>query len=144
MRRQNIVWLGATVAMLSLAACFSDPTKSLRSGPSRLVVTELAAPNGRTLQNVGTLTYADINVNDTLILGIQVQDNQGNYFSFSAPTLGSGSAAIAALAAFPDTVLGTVPGNTLWKALLIGASSGSTTVTIQADGVSDTVKVTVN
>jgi len=139
MKRQNIVRLGATVAMLSLAACFSDPTKSLRSGPSLLVVTNLGDASF-----VGNLTHASVDSGATLLLGIQVQDNAGNYYSFSAPTVGSNSSSIATFAVLPDSALPAVPGNTRWKALLTGVAPGSTTLTIQADGVMDTVSVTVN
>lgn len=141
MRRQGFVWLGAAVAVLGTAACFTAPVKA--GSASRVLVTEVKAPSGHELQSVGDLTFVSIAKNDTVVLGIQVQDNVGNYFSFAAPTLATGSSAVATLVAFPDTTLGVLPGNTFYKALLIGAGTGTTPAIITAAGVTDSVAVKV-
>ncbi len=142
MRRQGFVWLGA-VAVLGSAACFTAPSGSKATSPSRIIVTEVKAPSGHELQDVGDLTYVTMAKNDTIVLGIQVQDNTGFYYSFGAPTLATGSSGVATMAAFPDSVLGVLPGQTFYKALLIGAGTGTTPAIITAAGVTDTVTVNV-
>lgn len=144
MRQRGFVWLGATVAILGAAACFSPPTGTKATSPSMIVVTEFKAPSGHSQQSVGTLTYANIAVGDTMVLGIQVKDETGFYYAFSAPTFASGNAGVANLVEFPDTALAHVPGNTLFKAYLIGVATGTTSVQIQAAGLTDTVAVNVN
>lgn len=141
MRRQGIVWLGATVAVLGAAACsYNDPTSSLRNGPSRLQVTEISG--AEQLQSVGSLAFLNLAVNDTVTVKIQVRDQQGNYYEFSEPTYSIGTAT-ANMVTMPDTVQNHVPGNTAWKALIIGTAAGTTSAIITAAGVADTITVTV-
>src|SRR5262249_30278286 len=40
MRRQGLVWLSAAVLALGAAACFSDPTSSLRNGATRIQLSQ--------------------------------------------------------------------------------------------------------
>lgn len=151
MRRQGIVWLGATIAILGAAACFSDPTSANRGSASRLQITEISgtAP----LQAVGTLTFINVDTGQTITLSIQLRDKQGNYFSFPAPTVGTASAAVATLTVYPDSSNPlqpyngdnpfTAPGNPYWKVLLHGVATGTTTGTVTAAGVTDTFAINV-
>ncbi len=141
MRRQGIVWLGATIAILGAAACFSDPTSSSRNGASRLQITELTGTSP--LQSVGTLATVNMGVNDTITLQIRVRDTQGNYYPFAAPTLGTASSAVATLVNQPDSSKATAPGNPYWLVWLVGTGSGTTTATVTAGGVTDTFAVIV-
>jgi len=143
MRHQGIVWSCATVAILGATACFSPPTGTKATSPSRITVSEFQTPGSHSQLLVGTLTFANLKINDTLVLGIQVQDNTGYYYAFSAPTFSTSNSAVADLVAFPDSILGVVPGNTLYKALLIGKGAGTTSVQVQASGLSDSVAVKV-
>lgn len=128
MRRQGLVWLAAGVVALSAAACFSDPTKSLRAGPTRLVL---------------STSFANMTVAETLLVTVQVTDDQGNFQSFAEPTYTPASATVAAMASIPDTTIVSIPGLTLWKSNLVGKAVGNTKVMIVAGGVTDSILVKV-
>ena len=147
MRRQGTIWFSAAVLVLGVAACkFSDPTSSLRGGPFAIHVTELVSSKSSyrpTLTATGTVSYADLAVAETLTVGVQVVDQQGNYLSFAAPTYSTASGTVSAMVPFPDTVHITIAGNTLWKAQMIGKAAGNTTAIVQAAGIADTITVKV-
>src|SRR5579859_5693294 len=140
MRRQSSIWLSAAILVMGAAACkFSDPTSSLRGGPSSLRVTELASTNSGYRPQptaVGTVTYADLAVAESVTVGVQVLDGQGNYLSFTVPTA---SAAVATAENLPDNTA--IPGGTLWKARIIAVAAGTTTAIVTAAGLADTITV---
>jgi hypothetical protein len=145
MRRQGKIWLSATVLVLGAAACkFSDPTDSQRGGPSAVRITELGTNDGTyrpVLTAVGSVVHVDLAVAESVVVGVQVLDGQGNYLAFAVPTLGTASGTVAAMVNLPDSTA--VPGGTLWKGLLIGNAAGTTTATVQAAGLSETITVRV-
>ncbi|HEY2807087.1 MAG TPA: hypothetical protein VGI92_14605 [Gemmatimonadales bacterium] len=114
--------------MLAAVSCFKDPTSSLQGSATRLDL---------------SVNFANLAVGDTQVVTIQAVDNQGNFKAFAAPTYAPAAPSVANMIAFPDTVIGTVPGNTLYKALLIGAAAGNTKVSITAAGVTDSIIVVV-
>lgn len=128
MRRQGLGWLAASVTVLATMSCFKDPVTSLQGSATRLIL---------------STTYATVTARpDTDVITIQAQDDQGNFQAFAAPTYTSVDPTIATMVAFPDTVVGTVPGATLWKALLIaGPNFGTTKIAVTAAGVTDTISV---
>lgn len=128
MRRQGLVWLAAGVVALGAAACFSDPTKALRAGPARLVLSR---------------SFANMTVAETLLVTVQAVDGQGNYQSFTEPTYTPASAIVATMASLSDTTIVSVPGLTLWKANLVGKAVGTTKVMVVAAGITDSISVKV-
>lgn len=146
MRRQGIVWLGATIAILGATACFKDPISSLRGTPSHVRVTY---DNG----NIGTLTEVHVPLGATGKLRIQLVDGNGNLYPFTAPTLATANPSIATLVTYPDSANPlqpyngsnpyTAPGNPYWKADISGLAAGTTTATITAGSVTDTLTVIV-
>jgi len=128
MKPQGKAWLVAGVLALSAAACFNDPASDLRNGPAQVVLSN---------------SFLNLAVNDTVVVNVQVMDGQGNPQSFTNPTYASGDAAVVGIAPLPDTILRTVPGNTLTKAIVYGIAAGTSSVSVTAAGLTGTINVVV-
>ena len=129
MRRQGMGWFAAGVLVLASVSCFKDPVKPLQGGAARLTLNR---------------SFANMTVPETLIVTVQAVDAQGNFLAFPAPTYATGAATVATMIPFPDTVIGTIPGNTLYKALLISQAVGNTVTKVTAAGVTDSIVVQVH
>ena len=128
MRRQGMGWLAAGVLVLASVSCYKDPVKPLQGGATRLIVSR---------------SSATVSVPDSLVITTQVVDQQGNYLTFGAPTVTTLDPTIANIIPFPDSIIGTIPGNTLRKLEIVAVSAGQTKVTVTVDGLTDTVGVLV-
>lgn len=126
MIRQSKVWVAAGLLALS-AACFSDPTKSLRGGASQLILSRSSI----TLKN-----------GDSLDVTGYVVDEQGNTIPSSGVTWASTDNTIAVV--HPDSAR-PIPGQAFDRAFVVGATNlgGVTTVTLTANGLTATARVTV-
>ncbi|MFI5278906.1 MAG: pre-peptidase C-terminal domain-containing protein [Gemmatimonadales bacterium] len=127
MRRQGLVWLAAAVLALGAAACFSDPTKSLRGGATRLSLA----------QNTLTIHTGD----STSVQGL-VYDDQGNQLTLTGATWSTTDATVATVR--PDTS-NPIPGDAYTRGIIKGVTSagGITTVVLTFGSLTDTVRVTV-
>ena len=108
------------------------------------MVTELSTTNSTyrpQLTALGSITYADLAVAESVTVGVQVLDAQGNFLAFATPAVSTGSGTVAAMLNLPDSTA--VPGNTLFKAQIIGKAACTTTAIIQAAGIADTFTVKV-
>ena len=128
MKHLRKTMLVAGVLALGAAACFSDPTSSLRNGASRLNLSK---------------TFVVLAVGDTTLVNVEVLDEQGNPQQFAAPTLTPVDAAVATAALQADTVKNHLPNGAFWGALIAGAGPGRTAVNVQAGGVTDSIIVLV-
>jgi hypothetical protein len=128
------------VLALSAAACFSDPTSSLRGGPARLEFSDVQATTvGTSVKNL-VMT----GTRDTVTLNIRVLDGQGNALAFTIdPVAGYASTAptIVGIQAYPDTAARTVPGNTSTRAIVYGLAPGVGYARISAAGLTDSIWV---
>jgi hypothetical protein len=125
MRRQGSVWLVAAVLALGAAACFSDPTKALRNGATRLQLSQY------------TVT---LKAGDSLSVRAYVLDDQGNQLDVGTPTWTSADPTIATARA--DAA---APGDVFSNGVVVGVNNqaGVTDVTVTIQGVQATVRVTV-
>jgi hypothetical protein len=125
MRRQGLVWLAATVAALGAAACFSDPTKALRNGATRLQLSQY------------TVT---LKAGDSLSVRAYALDDQGNQLDVGTPTWSSADPTVATARA--DAA---APGDVFANGVVVGINNqaGTTSVTVTVDGVQATIHVTV-
>jgi hypothetical protein len=127
MRRQGLVWLAAAVLAFGAAACFSDPTKSLRTGATRLSLA----------QNTLTLHTGD----SASVQGL-VYDDQGNELTLTGATWSSTDAAVATVR--PDTA-NPIPGDAYTRGVVkaVAGGGGVTTVVLAFGSLTDTLRVTV-
>jgi len=127
MKNQRKAWLAAGLLALVAAACFSDPTSDLRSGPTAI-----------------TVNFAAVSVaagDSVTLIGI-VRDNQGNPLPVGTVSWTSADPSVAVA---NEDVLAKAPGDIFTRAYVRGVSNqaGVTTVTVTAQGVTNTVRVTV-
>lgn len=127
MRRQGLVWLSAAVLALVAAACFSDPTKSLRAGATRLSLAQ------------NTLL---LHTGDSASVQALVYDDQGNQLTLTGATWTSTDATIATV--HPDTA-NPIPGDAFGRGVVkaVAAGGGITTVVLAYGSLTDTLRVTV-
>lgn len=127
MKRQGKVLLAAAMLALFGVSCFSDPTDSLRNGPTRIDLDRSAA---------------FIKVGDSLAVTAQLRDDQGNYLATTGASWASADPTIAVV--HPDTVK-PAPGAAFSRAQIVavGTATKSTTVTVTIRGASATAKVTL-
>jgi len=125
MKRQGLVLLAVAVLSASAGGCFSDPTSSLRGGPSTLSV---------------QYAVVHMNVGDSLTFQAQLLDNQGNVLPVTSVTYASANTGVARTGGDNSLV---IPGNYYARGYITGASAGSTTVTVTAQGLSGKIAVTV-
>lgn len=124
MIRQGKIWLAAGMLALVAAACFDDPTSSLRNGPARLLLDR---------------STAFITAGSASPLIATVIDEQGNTLALSGTTWESANPAVATVAV--DT--SEVPGGTFSRAFVTGVAGGVTYVRATANGKTDSVYVAV-
>jgi hypothetical protein len=127
MRRQALVWLSAAVLALGAAACFSDPTKSLRAGATRLQLAQ------------NTLT---LHTGDSASVQALVYDGQGNQLTLTGAVWSSTDATIASVRA--DTA-NPIPNDVYSRGVVKGVAAGGgvTTVVLTLGSLADTLRVTV-
>jgi hypothetical protein len=127
MRRQGLVWLAAAVLALGAAACFSDPTKSLRAGATRLSLAQntLVLHTGDSASVQG-LVYDD-------------QGNQGTMTGAVWSTADPTTATVRADSANP------IPNDVYTRGVIkgIAVDGGVTTVVLTLGSLTDTLRVTV-
>jgi hypothetical protein len=115
----------ATLAAVALAACFDDPTSDLRDGAARLVLSR---------------TSLVISTGDSIQVQVTALDAQGNQVPVGDVSWVSADPNIAAISGETE-----FPGNVYERAFVRGVTfaPGTTTITVTAQGVSDSVRVTV-
>ena len=127
MNRNRMVWYATAASALLAAACFSDPTSSLRNGPALLELsrTTLSVRNGDSVAVTGTLV-----------------DAQGNPLPTNGAVWESRDPNIARVTI--DTVK-PAPGEIFTRAFVVGTTNtpGIVTVVATVGGLSDSVRVTV-
>jgi len=128
MKRQGKVLLAVAIVAAGVAGCFTDPTKSLRSGPALVQLDH---------------SYSYLATGDSVAVTGQVVDNMGNIY----PTTGASwtSSNTNAATVRQDTTV--VPGNYFTRAFILGATltaADSSTVTLTIGGLSQTLKVVVH
>jgi len=127
MKNQRKAWLAAGLLALVAAACFSDPTSDLRSGPVAIVT---------------TFTTVSVAAGDSIDVRGVVKDAQGNPLPVGGAQWTSADPTVAVVN--PDTIA-LAPGDIFTRAFIRGVNNqaGVTTVTVTAQGISATVRVTV-
>jgi hypothetical protein len=128
MKRQGMVLLAVAIVAAGVAGCFTDPTKSLRSGPALIQMDR---------------SYSYLKTGDSVAVTGQVVDNQGNvYPSTGADWKSSGSAATVR----PDTVV--VPADYFTRAFVRGKAgltvNDSAIITLTIGSLTQTLKVVVH
>lgn len=115
----------ATLAAVVMAACFDDPTSDLRDGATRLVLSR---------------TSLVISTGDSIQVQVTALDAQGNQVPVGDVTWVSADPNIAAISGETE-----FPGNVYERAFVRGVTfaPGTTTITVTAQGVTDSVRVTV-
>jgi hypothetical protein len=127
MKNQRKAWLAAGLLALVVAACFDDPTSGLQSGPVAITTS---------FNNVSVAAGDSIAVQGTVV------DAQGNPIAVGTVSWASADPSVAVAnvdAARP------APGDIFTRAFVRGVSNGAgvTTVTVTAQGITATVRVTV-
>jgi len=127
MKNQRKAWLAAGLLALVAAACFSDPTSDLRSGPVAIVT---------------TYTTVSVKAGDSVDVRGVVKDAQGNPLPVGGAQWTSADPTVAVVN--PDTVA-LAPGDIFTRAFIRGVNNqaGVTTVTVTAQGISASVRVSV-
>jgi hypothetical protein len=128
MKRQSLVLLAVAIAGAGAAGCFKDPVSNLRNGPSVL-----------NLSNVAVF----LRTGDSVVVTATLKDEGGNVLPATGVTWTSANTSLAV--ARLDTSL-TIPGDAYSRGLIRAVDSvsgGWTTVTVNARGVEDTIRVVV-
>jgi hypothetical protein len=128
MKRQGKVLLAVAIVAAGVAGCFTDPTKSLRTGPALIQLDR---------------SYAYLAAGDSVVVTGQVVDNQGNYYPVTGASWTSSNTSVMTVR--PDTAV--VPGNYFSRAFVRGAAltaTDSAVVTMSVGGLSQTAKVVVH
>jgi hypothetical protein len=128
MKRQGMVLLAVAIVAAGAAGCFSDPTKSLRSGPALIQMDR---------------SYSYLKTGDSVTVTGQVVDNQGNVFPATGATWTSSNANAASVR--QDTTV--IPGDYFSRAFVKGATltvKDSAVITLTARGLTQTLKVVVH
>ena len=127
MKNQRKVWLAAGLLALVAAACYSDPTADLQSGAVALKTTK---------------TTLSVVAGDSVSMLANVVDAQGNSLPVGSISWVSSDANVAVVN--PD-VVAPIPGDIFARAFIRGVSNqaGVATVTVTAQGVTSTIRVTV-
>lgn len=125
MKRQGLVVLGLACFAAAAAGCFSDPTSSLRNGPSMV-----------------SLSYSQVSLaaGDSLTVTASVLDSQGNTYPATGATFTTASSAVARTGLDGTTP---VPENYYVRGYIVAVASGATTITFTSRGVTGKVAVTV-
>src|SRR5262245_11817418 len=126
MKPTSLTLVTAALVTVAAAACFSDPTSDLQNGPARIAVSRSTVVLG---------------VNDTDLVNIQVLDAAGTALPLENVSYASSDVAVATIEPLPDSVLVNLPGDLLTKAIVIGHAVGTSTVTVNANGLSTTFAV---
>lgn len=127
MKRQGKAWFAAGVLALTAAACFDDPTSSLRNGPTAI----------RLSQNT-----VIVRAGDSIAVQATVVDDQGNPQVVGTVSWTSADPTIAV--STEDSVR-RAPGDIFTRAFIRGITNqaGITTVTLSAQGLQSTFRVVV-
>jgi 5-enolpyruvylshikimate-3-phosphate synthase len=123
-----MVLLAVAIVAAGVAGCFTDPTKSLRSGPALITM---------------SLSYINLKAGDSVAVTGQVVDNQGNVFPATGATWTTSNANAATVR--QDTIV--VPGDYFSRAFVVGAAltaPDSAVITLSARGLTQTAKVVVH
>ncbi len=128
MMRQGKVLLAVAIVAAAVAGCFTDPTKSLRSGPSLIQLDR---------------SYSYLKAGDSVAVTAQLVDNQGNYYPANGATWTSSNTGAATVRV--DTTV--VPGNYFSRAFVRAAAltaNDSSVITASIGSLTQTLKVVVH
>lgn len=125
MKRHGVRLITAALATAVAAACFSDPTSSLRDGPSSIVLSRSAAI---------------VPIGDSTLVEARVVDRQGNVLPATGAAWTTDNAAVADV----DVAATQVPAEASSRAYIKGIATlgGITTVRVTVRGLTDSVRVT--
>ncbi len=125
MKRHGVRLITAALATAVAAACFSDPTSSLRNGPASVVLSRSAAI---------------VPIGDSTLVEARVVDQQGNVLPATGAVWTTDSAAVAAVAVAASQV----PADGSSRAYIKGIATlgGITDVRVTVRGLTASVRVT--
>lgn len=125
MKRQSLVVLAMTIVAAGAAGCFSDPTSSLRGGPALFSFDH---------------STVFLHPGDSTGVVATLMDNQGNALAATGATWEAADPTVADT--HKDTSV-SIPGDYFTRGFILGVAPGISHVTVSAQGVSDTIHVTV-